>query len=475
MTDSAESVASLIAKVRSGNDEISEATLENLFQELKLQITNLQHTDAAQLEQVDLTSEQSVRVFVTNLKRQNNHKVAMDKLSAVVRTAIYTGKINKLNLHHPTVAQEMQYWREIDDVKENVGEGMRALEQIPIFTGDGVVSWISFEHPWMVAIKNKNLSETTLRTALVSKLQGAAGIYYLSLDRVERLGFAEVMEKLRERYTRDSTSAVNVVSNMFQKQNERVLDFSARILLAGRGMLPVAPKELSVMKFPSSEYTFPNPLFIDQEKSYDLQHKLSLTHITKYFLSGLRGDIKDRITSNKYTSYTESVDAAEKAEWMKDSVIVAKVHHLQQADDDEDEEDESAAEANVLKGQRRSTGKKMQLTKFKSQTSPYKKGNFVHSTKKDIRKATKEDQCFNCQKYGHFSKDCFQKKKGKSNIRMKVNQTDFRVFQQMKRRGQMGKVHLTQADEYYDPEEDKENEQPMDDDTEDTYEIEIYE
>jgi hypothetical protein len=230
------------------------------------------------------------------------------------------------------------------------------------------------------------------------------------------------------------------------------------------------------MKFPTSEYTFPNPLFVDQEKAYDLQHKLALTHITKYFLSGLRGDIKDRIASDKYISYSELVDAAEKAEWMKDSVIVSRVHHLQQADEDEEEEDESMAEANVLKGQRKFSGKKVQVNKYKSQPSPYKKGNFAQAAKKEIRKATKEDQCFYCQKHGHFSKDCFQKKKGKSNIRMKVNQSDFRVFQQMKKRGQIGKVHLTQANEYYDPEEDDENNQQMDeDDTEDTYEIEIYE
>jgi hypothetical protein len=483
MASEAENVTRLMTRLRAEGDAPTIDSLEAIFRNMQIQLANLNNTDAVRLDSVDLTNEQSVTAFVNREKINKTYKETMAVLSRVVRTAILTGKISKLTLHNPTVSQEMKYWREIDEVKENTSEGQRALQQIPIFTGDSIVSWVSFEHPWMIAIKNKNLSETTLRTALVSKLQGPAGMYYLSLDRVERLGFAEVMEKMRERYTRDSTSAVNAVSTMFQKQNEQVLDFNARILLAGRGLLPIPPKELSVISYPRSEYTLPNPMFSDQEREYEMQHKASLNLLTRYFLSGLRGDIKDRVASDKYTDYQDLVNAAVKAEWMKDSVFVSsKVHHVQQKNDtdsDNNDEDEEQAEANVLRGQSKFKGKNV-MTKKRPQSHPYKKELYKKEfippqTKGEIRKATKQDQCFYCQKYGHFSKDCFSKKKGKSNFRMKVNQSDFQVFQQMKKRNYpKGKVHFTQADEYYDPEENDENENQEESDAEDEYEIVVY-
>jgi hypothetical protein len=364
----------------------------------------------------------------------------MPLFSKHIRTGILTGTISKLRLRNPTVDQEMKYWRALmtDRDLPNVSEGQRALQNIPVFTGEGTVTWNTFEHPWMVAIRNKNLTEMTLRTALVSKLQGTAGVFYMTTDRAHLMDFAEVMEKLRKRYTQDPTSSLNAVASTFQKSKEAVEDFNARMLLAAGGLLPTPPRELAVLQVGASEWTFPNPLLQEQEKEYEAQRDGALRLIVRYFLAGLRPEIREKVTSDVYTDYRQLVEAAIKAERMRQTVLsMGHVHHVRESDDP------AEAEANAL--QAKWKGRKVKVKKGKPEM--------------EQSRATKDTKCFECGKMGHFARDCRSRDPSK---RIRVNKKIFQTARQMKNRSgnpaQAHNVAATSDDAYYDPEEEEEYE-----------------
>jgi hypothetical protein len=288
-----------------------------------------------------------------------------------------------------------------------MSEGLKSLQSIPVFTGDHTLPWLQFEHRWIIAIKNRNLSEQTLRTALASKLQGVAFTYYLSLDRVETLSFSEVLSLMRKRYTQDSTTAINHVRSISQNPHEPVEDYSARLLIAAKGMMPEGPRELVVLKYSSGDqYVFPNPLKADQERAYEAQYELAKIQLTPYFLGGLRSDIRQLLTSDKYVNFDDLVSAAVKAEWMRNSSSrSAHVHNLEGSQEGSQEAEANAAFGNY-RGRGRGRGRGARGGGGRGNFTPGNaRGGGQGNQHQNDQKST-ESKCWNCNEIDHFSRNC---------------------------------------------------------------------
>jgi hypothetical protein len=411
--------SSVKAKTTAGSD--TEAAINNLTQyvdklELSMQDTQKQLATAkvtsinAQTKITELMSKQAASSTLDVMDESAIEKYLASNSSASlaveVKRAILNGQASGLILHDPTINQEMSYWRnELSSTEvPSAAEGLKALQDIPTFSGDNTISWVSFEHPWQVAIRNRNLQEQTLRTALASKLKGAALTWYLSLEDVADLSFSDIMTKLRERYTNDSTAALNSVRGISQGPKEEVRDFSARLLLAARGLLPLRSNQLSVLQYPNGKiHTIPNPFKSEEDKEYRSKYQSALTQLTPYFLGGLRSDIRARLTADEYTDYNDIVKAACKAEWMNTTASSSvSVHNLSLNPVAVENAGSAQAECHAISD--------------RPARVPYNRHNrpstsSTYST--PPRNVAFAGNCFNCGVYGHTSRECQKSRSGR--------------------------------------------------------------
>lgn len=324
-----------------------------------------------QLSTIDCSSPVEINTFLANNDRLGFER-KYQELSKRVRDAIHKSTPDKKPvLRKPTVTEELEYWRKTGENEpgRDRNHDMKALSAISDFSGGSESLWRAFEHPWIVAIRNRAITEHDLRTTLFQKLKGTASIFYLSIAGIETMSFGEIMEVLREKYTSDPLTAMNKISGMTQKPSESVEDFAARMIVEGKGSMPSAPAELAVLMAGTQNFVMPNPLREEETVTFKQRLSESQAKLTNAFLRGLRPDITSRMTSEKYTTFEQVKKAAESAEWMKDSIQTGMIHTLN-----------VGVNAMNIRGQDR----------FKN---------------KD-QNQQKSDACFRCGKTGHWAAEC---------------------------------------------------------------------
>jgi hypothetical protein len=324
-----------------------------------------------QLSTIDCSSPVEINTFLANNDRLGFER-KYQELSKRVRDAIHKSTPDKKPvLRKPTVTEELEYWRKTGENEpgRDRNHDMKALSAISDFSGGSESLWRAFEHPWIVAIRNRAITENDLRTTLFQKLKGTAAIFYLSIAGIETMSFGEIMEVLREKYTSDPLTAMNKISGMTQKPSESVEDFAARMIVEGKGSMPSAPAELAVLMAGTQNFVMPNPLREEETVTFKQRLSESQAKLTNAFLRGLRPDITSRMTSEKYTTFEQVKKAAESAEWMKDSIQTGMIHTLN-----------VGVNAMNIRGQDR----------FKN---------------KD-QNQQKSDACFRCGKTGHWAAEC---------------------------------------------------------------------
>jgi hypothetical protein len=226
--------------------------------------------------------------------------------------------------------------------------------------------------------------------------------WYLSLEDVADLSFSDIMTKLRERYTNDSTAALNSVRSISQGPKEEVRDFSARLLLAARGLLPQRSNQLSVLKYSNGKvYTIPNPFKSEEDKEYRAKYQAALTQLTPYFLGGLRSDIRTRLTADEYTDYNDIVTAACKAEWMNTTASTSVSVHNLSLNPIEDNAGSAQAECHALAERSSRPSYNNRSTRFSTYPTPPRNVAF-------------SGNCFNCGVFGHTSRECQKPRSGRS-------------------------------------------------------------
>ena len=328
--------------------------------------------ELAKYSTLDCSGPAEIDLFLAN-NAHLSHEKRYQELSVRVRATILNGTPDKKPiLVEPTVSEELEYWRKAgeNDPGRDQKHDMRALTAIVDFKGGNESEWRAFEYPWIVAIRNRNITEHDLKTVLYQKLKDSAATFYLSIPGIESMGFGEVMQRLREQYTSDPLTALNKISGMAQKSGEDVSIFAARMTVEAKGCLPKAPAELAVMVVGTKRYVLPNPKREDEQALYPDRLAQAQAKLTNAFLRGLRPDVTSRMASVKYTDFEQVKQAAEAAEWMNKSISTGMIHTL-----------EVGVNAMNLGGQNRFSKNKNQSQK-------------------------KSDACFRCGKHGHWASDC---------------------------------------------------------------------
>jgi hypothetical protein len=94
---------------------------------------------------IDWTSSTSIDAFLVSSMKQD--------LSDRFRLNMLARKIQGLLQYPPTFNQEMQYYRDNKDgqPQHSLQDGQKALQKVPIFTGESSLSWADFAHHMRVA------------------------------------------------------------------------------------------------------------------------------------------------------------------------------------------------------------------------------------------------------------------------------------------------------------------------------------
>ena len=338
---------------------------------------------------VDVADKDKVEVFLATQdgSYEDKRKALSEQVKQALQQSHIPGNVKPV-IRESTVSEELDYWRNLespDDGTIRHGD-MKALTIIPEFgeKGTSETLWRAFEHPWLMAIRNRHITEADMKSVLYQKLKGPAATLYLSIPGTEQMSFGEIMNRLRKEYTSDQLTAFNRINGMSQKHNESVRDYSARMTLEGSGILPKSPRELATLVVGTASYVIPNPNRAEEEESFPQRYTESQARLANAFLRGLRPDIAARLTSERYTNYEQVVEAARKAEWMKESVSTGIIHSL-----------EVDMHAMNIRGR---TG-----------------GRFKYKRGQGNREFPKNDACFRCGKSGHWAAECTQPNKTFSN------------------------------------------------------------
>jgi hypothetical protein len=132
-----------------------------------------------------------------------------------------------------TIAEELWYYRQVGGrTQETLRHDLKALEKIPVFLADETdacrldAKWRAIiELPFIMAVRNRDISEEDLKTALMSRMQGNAEQFLLAQPNITNMTFDQIMRLCRQRFyvTENQAAArtprVRTRSNFYRTSN----------------------------------------------------------------------------------------------------------------------------------------------------------------------------------------------------------------------------------------------------------------
>ncbi len=289
---------------------------------------------AAALPAVDLTDYVSVQAYIDRRKTENAD-IAFEQLraeiAAMVRQAKSADPNSQIQIRPATISEELWYYRQLGGrTQDTLRHDLKALEKIPIFLADETdpckldAKWRAMELPFIMAVRNRHISEEDLKTALMSRMQGNAEQFLLAQPNITSMTFDQIMTLCRQRFYVTENQAAARTKNTYQLDKESVQVYAERLQVASLQLLPTKPsqiKGLVVRNNPDTQdgltaMPIPNPFQQEDALRYDQEVKTVGRTLITDFVKGLKTSIRQKLHAIRLDelSFQEVVAAAVREE-----------------------------------------------------------------------------------------------------------------------------------------------------------------
>jgi hypothetical protein len=304
-------------------------------------ITSLQAMTAAApaaappaVPQTDLTDYNSVEAYIDQRKNavpDIAFETIRRELAAMVRQAKSADPNSPIQLRPATIAEELWYYRQVGgQTADTLRHDLKALEKIPVFLADETdpcrldAKWRAMELPFIMAVRNRHITEEDLKTALMSRMQGNAEQFLLAQPNIANISFDAIMTLCRARFYVTENQAAARTKNTYQLDKEAVQVYAERLQVASLQLLPTRPSQLKglvLRNMPESPdglaaLPIPNPFQQEDDLRYDQEVKTIGRTLITDFVKGLKASIRQKMHAARLDqlSFQEVVAAAVREE-----------------------------------------------------------------------------------------------------------------------------------------------------------------
>jgi hypothetical protein len=236
-----------------------------------------------------------------------------------------------IQIRPATISEELWYYRQLGGRTQNtLRHDLKALEKIPIFLADETdpckldAKWRAMELPFIMAVRNRHISEEDLKTALMSRMQGNAEQFLLAQPNITSMTFDQIMTLCRQRFYVTENQAAAGTKNTYQLDKESVQVYAERLQVASLQLLPTKPSQLKGLVVRNNPDTqdgltampIPNPFQQEDALRYNQEVKTVGRTLITDFVKGLKTSIRQKLHSIRLDelSFQEVVAAAVREE-----------------------------------------------------------------------------------------------------------------------------------------------------------------
>jgi hypothetical protein len=237
-----------------------------------------------------------------------------------------------------------------------------------------------------MTVQNASYNKAELRAIFLQCLEGLAFEHYKAhKETYQRMDYKELIQKYAERFGPKRRTGITEIVGITQSANEDVLAYRDRLLIAATPLLPdPVPTKKYLKKVDGTFSEIDNPEY----EIETIKRQAALEHhdryLVKFFLSGLKKEIVDRLQSMEYDTLSAAAEAAAQAE--EYLLSVKQLHYTHNIN----VETPIAVNA-VNSGKPLNDMERRGVPRGRSQTKP-----------------TDNDVCFRCGKKGHWGRECPQ-------------------------------------------------------------------
>jgi uncharacterized membrane protein YgcG len=311
------------------------ARLDELRTALQTLATAAPPQPPAALPAVDLTDYVSIQAYIDRRKAEDadiTFEQIGAEIAAMVRQAKSADPNSPIQIRPATISEELRYYGQLGGrTQDTLRHDLNALEKIPVFLADETdpckldAKWRAMELPFVMAVRNRHISEEDLKTALMSRMQGNAEQFLLAQPNITNMTFDQIMTLCRQRFYVTENQAAARTKNTYQLDKESVQVYAERShkwhLCSCFQQNPLRYKGLVVRNNPDTQdgltaMPIPNPFQQEDALRYNQEVKMVGRTLIIDFVKGLKTSIRQKLHSIRLDelSFQEVVAAAVREE-----------------------------------------------------------------------------------------------------------------------------------------------------------------